>query len=234
MIINTHTHGDHVSGNVEFPATVEVVTHENTAKNMETMRPPTGITPAPGAPANIFKENGGRGTAEADLQGHDDAWQRQRPHRPALLRPRTHERRRVRRVSRAARDACRRHLLGQERPAARRRQRRQWRRNRQDTGEGRRGQGRRSDHHRAQHGDDRCRPQGVRGVQQRFRRGRAGGEEGGTDARRDRHRPGRSQPSTKGTRIRRRRGFAPTFRSSGTKRSNAGSRHRCADPWPSS
>src|SRR5262245_46049062 len=30
-IINTHTHGDHVSGNVEFPATVEVVTQENTA-----------------------------------------------------------------------------------------------------------------------------------------------------------------------------------------------------------
>jgi glyoxylase-like metal-dependent hydrolase (beta-lactamase superfamily II) len=61
MIINTHTHGDHVSGNVEFPAAVEVVTHENTARNMETMRTPTGITPAPGTPANIFKENGGRG-----------------------------------------------------------------------------------------------------------------------------------------------------------------------------
>jgi glyoxylase-like metal-dependent hydrolase (beta-lactamase superfamily II) len=61
MIINTHTHGDHVSGNVEFPTTVEVVTHENTAKNMEAMRPATGITPAPGTPANIFKENGGRG-----------------------------------------------------------------------------------------------------------------------------------------------------------------------------
>jgi cyclase len=63
MIINTHTHGDHVSGNVEFPATVDVVTHENTAKNMELMRPPTGLGPAPGqpAPANIFKENGGRG-----------------------------------------------------------------------------------------------------------------------------------------------------------------------------
>jgi cyclase len=62
MIINTHTHGDHVSGNVEFPATVEVVTQENTAKNMETMRTPTGIAPpAPGTPANIFKENGGRG-----------------------------------------------------------------------------------------------------------------------------------------------------------------------------
>jgi len=61
MIINTHTHGDHVSGNVEFPATVEVVTHENTAKNMQAMRTPTGITPAPGTPANIFKDNGGRG-----------------------------------------------------------------------------------------------------------------------------------------------------------------------------
>jgi len=61
MIINTHTHGDHVSGNVEFPASVEVVTHENTAKNMQDMRTPTGITPAAGAPANIFKENNGRG-----------------------------------------------------------------------------------------------------------------------------------------------------------------------------
>jgi cyclase len=61
-IINTHTHGDHVSGNVEFPATVEVVTHENTQKNMETMRPATGNTPPAGqAPLNIFKENGGRG-----------------------------------------------------------------------------------------------------------------------------------------------------------------------------
>jgi glyoxylase-like metal-dependent hydrolase (beta-lactamase superfamily II) len=61
MIINTHTHGDHVSGNVEFPATVEVVTHANTAKNMQDMRPASGITPAPGTPANIFKENNGRG-----------------------------------------------------------------------------------------------------------------------------------------------------------------------------
>ncbi len=60
-IINTHTHGDHVSGNVEFPVNVEVVTHENTQKNMEAMRPATGITPAAGAPVNIFKENGGRG-----------------------------------------------------------------------------------------------------------------------------------------------------------------------------
>src|SRR5215831_10492262 len=34
-IINTHTHGDHVSGNVEFPATVDIVTQENTKANME-------------------------------------------------------------------------------------------------------------------------------------------------------------------------------------------------------
>ena len=37
-LINTHTHGDHVSGNVEFPATVDVVVQENTAANMQEMR----------------------------------------------------------------------------------------------------------------------------------------------------------------------------------------------------
>jgi len=34
MIINTHTHGDHVSGNVEFPATVDIVAQENSKINM--------------------------------------------------------------------------------------------------------------------------------------------------------------------------------------------------------
>ena len=38
MIVNTHTHGDHVSGNVEFPAEVDIVTHANTAANMKEMR----------------------------------------------------------------------------------------------------------------------------------------------------------------------------------------------------
>jgi len=61
-IINTHTHGDHVSGNVEFPATVEVITQENTAANMKKMAPvgtggAASATPAP----NIFEQNGGRG-----------------------------------------------------------------------------------------------------------------------------------------------------------------------------
>jgi cyclase len=36
-IINTHTHRDHVGSNAEFPATVEVVAHENTKANMQKM-----------------------------------------------------------------------------------------------------------------------------------------------------------------------------------------------------
>jgi cyclase len=58
-IINTHTHGDHVSGNVEFPATVDIVTQENTKANMEKMATPTGI-PA-GTMPNVFQASGGKG-----------------------------------------------------------------------------------------------------------------------------------------------------------------------------
>ena len=49
-LINTHTHGDHVSGNVEFPASVDVITQENTKANMEKM--------------DIFKQNNNRGMAK--------------------------------------------------------------------------------------------------------------------------------------------------------------------------
>jgi cyclase len=49
-LINTHTHGDHVSGNVEFPATVDVVVQENTKANMEKM--------------DFFKQNNNRGMAK--------------------------------------------------------------------------------------------------------------------------------------------------------------------------
>jgi cyclase len=60
MIINTHTHGDHVSGNVEFPATVDVVTHENTKANMAAMRQPSFTAPPPNGPApNIFTTHQG-------------------------------------------------------------------------------------------------------------------------------------------------------------------------------
>jgi cyclase len=63
MIINTHTHGDHVSGNVEFPANVDIVTHENTAENMKAMRPNSSAPPNPNPP-NIFKDNNGKGLAK--------------------------------------------------------------------------------------------------------------------------------------------------------------------------
>jgi glyoxylase-like metal-dependent hydrolase (beta-lactamase superfamily II) len=36
-IINTHTHGDHTGSNEFFPASVEIVAHENTAANMTKM-----------------------------------------------------------------------------------------------------------------------------------------------------------------------------------------------------
>ena len=36
-IINTHTHGDHTGSNNGFPATVDIVAHENTKANMEKM-----------------------------------------------------------------------------------------------------------------------------------------------------------------------------------------------------
>jgi glyoxylase-like metal-dependent hydrolase (beta-lactamase superfamily II) len=37
-IINTHTHADHTGSNAQFPATVEIVTQENTAANMMKMK----------------------------------------------------------------------------------------------------------------------------------------------------------------------------------------------------
>lgn len=59
-IINTHTHGDHVSGNVEFAAEVDIVAQENTAANMKVMRPNSSAAPNPN-PRNIFNENNGKG-----------------------------------------------------------------------------------------------------------------------------------------------------------------------------
>ena len=59
-IINTHTHGDHVSGNVEFPATVDIVVQEHTKTNMEKMMNPPGMG-APSSGPTIFQQNNGRG-----------------------------------------------------------------------------------------------------------------------------------------------------------------------------
>jgi glyoxylase-like metal-dependent hydrolase (beta-lactamase superfamily II) len=59
-IINTHTHGDHVSGNVDFPATVDIVVQENTKASMEAMKPVTGLQAPPPGPS-IFERNNGKG-----------------------------------------------------------------------------------------------------------------------------------------------------------------------------
>jgi cyclase len=79
-IINTHTHGDHVSGNVAFPATVEVITQENTKTYMNQPNPVYGLQTGPqtsalkesgkGLPTRTFKDKLtiGRGADQVDLR----------------------------------------------------------------------------------------------------------------------------------------------------------------------
>jgi glyoxylase-like metal-dependent hydrolase (beta-lactamase superfamily II) len=57
-LINTHTHFDHTGGNPDFPATVEVVTHENTSRYMKENNKVSGLTfDVP----DVFKDANGRG-----------------------------------------------------------------------------------------------------------------------------------------------------------------------------
>src|SRR3984893_11227136 len=67
-LINTHTHADHVGGNVEVPATIDIVTQENPKANMEKMVPPTGFPPYPPATASLFKDSNGRGMPEGTFK----------------------------------------------------------------------------------------------------------------------------------------------------------------------
>jgi glyoxylase-like metal-dependent hydrolase (beta-lactamase superfamily II) len=60
-LINTHTHGDHVSGNVEFPATVDIIVQENTKTNMMKMIPNSTAADQTVPAQTIFQQNGGRG-----------------------------------------------------------------------------------------------------------------------------------------------------------------------------
>ena len=55
-IINTHTHGDHNGSNQFFPATVEIVTHENTQKNMQKMEVFQQAANSHGLPDRTFKD----------------------------------------------------------------------------------------------------------------------------------------------------------------------------------
>ncbi len=61
-IINSHTHFDHVGGNVEFPTTVEVIAQENTKANMEKGLPPKGFEQLAGP--DVFKANNGKNIAK--------------------------------------------------------------------------------------------------------------------------------------------------------------------------
>ena len=66
-----------MSGNVEFPATVEIIVQENTKANMEEMTAPTGIAQTGAADQHLQGEQR-QGPAEADVQGQDDARQGRR------------------------------------------------------------------------------------------------------------------------------------------------------------
>lgn len=59
-IINTHTHFDHVSGNVEFPGTVNIVAHENTQRLMREWNEISGFGIAG---EDVFAANNGHGIA---------------------------------------------------------------------------------------------------------------------------------------------------------------------------
>ncbi|MGQ0732568.1 MAG: MBL fold metallo-hydrolase [Acidobacteriota bacterium] len=67
-IINTHTHYDHVGTNPDFPATVDIVVHENTKANMESMRPVAGIPIEQQTFLGVFKESKGRGLAKRSFK----------------------------------------------------------------------------------------------------------------------------------------------------------------------
>jgi glyoxylase-like metal-dependent hydrolase (beta-lactamase superfamily II) len=80
-LINTHTHGDHVSGNVDFPATVDIVVQEKTAARMKEM-PIFTKSGGAGLPKRTFRDTMmlGSGSDRIELhyfgRGHTDgdAW----------------------------------------------------------------------------------------------------------------------------------------------------------------
>jgi len=55
-IINTHTHGDHNGSNIFFPASVEIVSQENTAANMQKMPAFQEALNRHGLPDRTFKD----------------------------------------------------------------------------------------------------------------------------------------------------------------------------------
>jgi cyclase len=75
LLINTHTHFDHAGGNPEFPASIDIVAHENTKTNMEKGLPPKGFEKLAGP--DVFKANNGKNIAKRTFDdrmsiGRDD------------------------------------------------------------------------------------------------------------------------------------------------------------------
>ncbi len=102
-IINTHTHGDHNGSNQFFPATVEIVTHENTQANMQKM--------------DVFQQAANKhGLPDRTFKDRLTLAERRRRDRPALLRRGAHQRRCLRGVQERAR-AARRRRVRQQGPA---------------------------------------------------------------------------------------------------------------------
>src|SRR5262245_38335603 len=60
-LINSHTHGDHESGNVEFPASVEIIVQEKTAANLTKMIPNSTAADQKAPAKTIFDEHNGQG-----------------------------------------------------------------------------------------------------------------------------------------------------------------------------
>lgn len=76
-LINTHSHFDHVGGNPELPADIQIVAHENSAANMVDMRPVTGFGPQNmtfegerGMPTDTFTDSFTLGSGDARIELH--------------------------------------------------------------------------------------------------------------------------------------------------------------------
>jgi glyoxylase-like metal-dependent hydrolase (beta-lactamase superfamily II) len=74
-LINTHSHFDHVGGNPELPADIQIVAHENSASNMLEMRPVTGFGPqnmtfegSRGMPTDTFTDRLTLGSGDARIE----------------------------------------------------------------------------------------------------------------------------------------------------------------------
>jgi len=74
-LINTHSHFDHVGGNPELPADIQIVAHENSATNMLDMRPVTGFGPQNmtfegdrGMPTDTFTDRFTLGSGDARIE----------------------------------------------------------------------------------------------------------------------------------------------------------------------